>query len=80
MEIDEGIDDAESVDQYARLVLEQLALVGEDPTREGLLRTPERVAKAMEFLTRGYHMRVEDVVGEGIFAEDESNSSHVSVT
>ena len=73
MDIDEGIDDAESVDQYARLVLEQLALVGEDPTREGLLRTPERVAKAMEFLTRGYHMRVEDVVGEGIFAEEHRN-------
>jgi len=73
MDIDEGIDDAESVDQYARLVQEQLALVGEDPSREGLIRTPERVAKAMDFLTRGYRMRVEDVVGEGIFAEEHRN-------
>ena len=63
MDIDEGIDDSEAVGQYAALVQEQLALVGEDPTREGLLRTPERVAKAMQFLTRGYHQRVEDVVG-----------------
>jgi GTP cyclohydrolase I len=63
MDIDEGIDDAENVDQYATMVQEQLALIGEDPTREGLLRTPERVAKAMQFLTRGYRSRVEEVVG-----------------
>jgi GTP cyclohydrolase IA len=73
MDIDEGIDDAEGVEQYAALVQEQLALVGEDPEREGLLRTPERVAKAMAFLTAGYHLRVEDVVGEGIFAEEHQN-------
>jgi GTP cyclohydrolase IA len=73
MDIDEGIDDAEGIDQYAELVHEQLALVGEDPAREGLLRTPERVAKAMRFLTRGYRERVEDVVGEGIFAEEHQN-------
>jgi GTP cyclohydrolase I len=73
MDIDEGIDDGEAVGQYATLVQEQLALVGEDPSREGLLRTPERVAKAMRFLTRGYHQRVEDVVGEGIFAEEHRN-------
>ncbi len=73
MDIDEGIDDAAGVEQYAALVQEQLALVGEDPGREGLLRTPERVAKAMAFLTRGYQLRVEDVVGEGIFAEEHRN-------
>jgi GTP cyclohydrolase IA len=73
MDIDESIDDAEGVEQYAALVQEQLALVGEDPEREGLLRTPERVAKAMAFLTAGYHLRVEDVVGEGIFAEEHQN-------
>ena len=73
MDIDEGIGDDEGVDQYSALVQEQLALVGEDPSREGLQRTPERVAKAMQFLTRGYRQRVEDVVGEGIFAEEHRN-------
>ena len=73
MDIDEGIDDTEMVGQYGALVQEQLSLIGEDPSREGLLRTPERVAKAMQFLTRGYHQRVEDVVGEGIFAEEHRN-------
>jgi GTP cyclohydrolase IA len=73
MDIDEGIDDAEGIDQYATLVQEQLALIGEDPSREGLQRTPERVAKAVQFLTRGYRQRVEDVVGAGIFAEEHEN-------
>ena len=73
MDIDQDIDDGEAVGQYAALVQDQLALLGEDPSREGLLRTPERVAKAMAFLTRGYHQRVEEVVGEGIFAEEHRN-------
>ena len=73
MDIDEDIDDGEIVGQYGALVQEQLALLGEEPSREGLQRTPERVAKAMQFLTRGYHQRVEDVVGEGIFAEEHRN-------
>jgi GTP cyclohydrolase I len=72
MDIEDGID-TEGVDQYAALVQEQLALVGEDPGREGLLKTPERVAKAMQFLTRGYHIRVEDVVGDAIFREEHKN-------
>ncbi len=73
MDIDEGIDNAEGTDQYAALVQEQLALIGEDPGREGLLRTPERVAKAMSFLTRGYRLSVEEVVGAGIFEEEHRN-------
>jgi GTP cyclohydrolase I len=73
MDIDEGIDNAEGTDQYATLVQEQLALIGEDPSREGLLRTPERVAKAMTFLTRGYRLSVEEVVGAGIFEEEHRN-------
>ncbi|GMV11283.1 MAG TPA: GTP cyclohydrolase I FolE [Gemmatimonadaceae bacterium] len=58
---------------YADLVRQQLALLGEDPAREGLTRTPQRVARAMAFLTRGYTQRVEDVVGEGVFAEAHEN-------
>jgi len=44
---------------YAALVRRQLALLGEDPDREGLVRTPDRVANAMQFLTAGYAMTVE---------------------
>jgi GTP cyclohydrolase IA len=72
METDEVIDSA-GVAHYAGLVHEQLSLVGEDPAREGLLKTPERVAKAMQFLTRGYRERVEDVVGDAIFQEEHRN-------
>ena len=58
---------------YAAHVREQLELIGEDPDREGLLKTPERVAKAMGFLTRGYGLTVADVVGDALFAEDHEN-------
>jgi len=58
---------------YADLVRQQLALLGEDPEREGLVRTPERVAKAMQFLTSGYAMTVEDVVGSALFEEEHEN-------
>ena len=51
------------------LVRSLLAKVGEDPTREGLRRTPLRVAKAMDFLTSGYRMRVDEVVKGAIFTE-----------
>jgi GTP cyclohydrolase I len=59
--------------RYAALVRDQLALLGEDPEREGLLRTPDRVAKAMAFMTRGYGARLSDVVGDAIFAEEHRN-------
>ena len=48
-------------------LLEQL---GEDPAREGLLRTPERVTKSLTELTRGYRQSVAEVVGQGVFNED----------
>ena len=60
-------------EQYAGHVREQLALLGEDPDREGLLKTPERVAKAMTFLTRGYGMSLESVVGDALFQEEHEN-------
>jgi GTP cyclohydrolase IA len=58
---------------YADLVRRQLALLGEDPEREGLVRTPERVAKAMDFLTGGYAMTLNDVVGHALFEEEHEN-------
>ena len=61
------------VEEYAEHVREQLALLGEDPDREGLLKTPERVAKAMSFLTRGYSMSLETVVGDALFNEEHEN-------
>jgi GTP cyclohydrolase I len=58
---------------YAALVRRQLALIGEDPDREGLVRTPDRVAKAMHFLTAGYEMTVEQIVGSALFEEEHEN-------
>lgn len=44
--------------------------LGEDPQREGLLKTPERVRKSLEFLTRGYRQDIEKVINGAIFNED----------
>ena len=66
-------DQAPATVAYARHVREQLALLGEDPDREGLLKTPERVAKAMAFLTEGYAMTLADVVGDALFQEEHEN-------
>ncbi len=47
-----------------------LTEIGEDPNREGLLKTPKRVAKAYEFLTRGYRKDIDEVLNGAIFSED----------
>ncbi len=52
------------------LIHKMLEELGEDPTRQGLLRTPERVAKSLTELTRGYDQDVAEVVGHGVFDED----------
>lgn len=58
---------------FPELVREMLRRVGENPEREGLLKTPERVADSLTFLTRGYRTCVADVVGDAIFDEDHHN-------
>jgi GTP cyclohydrolase IA len=50
-------------------VEEMLRLLGEDPEREGLARTPHRVADSLRFLTSGYAQSLDDVVGHAVFAE-----------
>jgi GTP cyclohydrolase IA len=54
---------------FADKVREIITALGEDNGREGLLKTPERVEKSLRFLTQGYWMTVEDVVGDAVFEE-----------
>lgn len=50
-----------------------LSQLGEDPEREGLLDTPKRAAKAMKFLTKGYHEKLEDVINNAIFSVEDNH-------
>lgn len=54
------------IEAQVKMLLEE---IGEDPNRQGLLRTPNRVAKAYEFLTRGYRKDIEAVLNGAIFEE-----------
>jgi GTP cyclohydrolase I len=54
------------MEEQFRNIIEQL---GEDPSREGLLKTPERVAKAMKFLTQGYDLNADEIIKQAIFHE-----------
>jgi GTP cyclohydrolase I len=64
---------ADRMAEFQEIIRRELELVGEDPAREGLVKTPERVAKAMSWLTRGYGMDVADVVGDAVFAEEHAS-------
>ncbi len=55
------------------LVAEMIRRIGEDPARQGLLRTPERVARAMELFTSGYRQSPEDVITGALFRESHQN-------
>jgi GTP cyclohydrolase I len=60
------LDSVSTQDLYRELLIR----IGEDPTRDGLLRTPERMEKSMAFLTRGYSMNVTAVLHEALFDVD----------
>jgi len=60
-------------ERVAALVRELLTELGEDPDREGLKKTPERVAKTWEFLTRGYSMNRDQVINQAIFESEANN-------
>ncbi len=55
------------------LMREMLVQLGEDPTREGLRRTPTRVETSLKWLTRGYGISVEDVIGDALYDEPHDN-------
>ena len=55
------------MEEHIRSILKS---IGEDPDREGLLKTPSRVAEALTFLTRGYQMDPDKVINDAVFTED----------
>ncbi len=54
-------------EEFEQAISKVLELLGEDPKREGLLKTPSRVAKALKFLTEGYDQDPEEILGEALF-------------
>lgn len=64
-------------ERIASLVRELLVELGEDPEREGLVKTPDRVARAWEFLTSGYRQDVNAIINDAVF-EAESNNMIIS--
>ncbi len=62
--------DEKCVAELATHYKEILRLLGEDPNREGLLKSPERIAKAMLFFTNGYDLDPEDILRSALFHED----------
>ena len=59
----------EAIERLSHHYREILTILGEDPGREGLLKTPERVAKAMAFLTQGYHADPKEILLSAKFRE-----------
>ena len=66
MEFKQGVSTPELEELFTNL----LKNLGEDPSRQGLVRTPSRAAKAMEFLTSGYRQDIDKVLNKAIFDED----------
>jgi GTP cyclohydrolase I len=62
-----------NVEKVKKLVRELLIEIGEDPDREGLLRTPQRVAEAWEFLTSGYRGRRDEIINGAVYESEVNN-------
>tara|TARA_Y100000589_G_scaffold317298_1_gene343106 strand:- start:37482 stop:38099 length:618 start_codon:yes stop_codon:yes gene_type:complete len=60
----------EKIEKLSSLYKESLSILGENPDREGLKQTPERVAKAMQFLTHGYDLDPAEILRSAMFTED----------
>ncbi|MDD4847421.1 MAG: GTP cyclohydrolase I FolE [Bacteroidales bacterium] len=60
----------EVTENLKKRYFEILQILGEDPQREGLLKTPERVAKAMQFFTKGYQTNPQAIIKSAMFKED----------
>lgn len=79
-DFNEELDGYRKIEQYNTAEVERIAsfypdilkALGEDPTREGLVKTPERVAKALQFLTHGYNIDAASVLKGAMFEEDYS--------
>src|ERR1022692_3259926 len=66
VEVDEGLSGFSTQEMYREI----LSRLGEDPTRDGLLATPSRVEKSMEFLTKGYDEDATKILREAMFDVD----------
>jgi GTP cyclohydrolase I len=64
--------DSKNIESLKEHYFKVLELIGEDPLREGLIKTPERVAKAIQFLTQGYEMNATEILQSAMFSEDYS--------
>ncbi len=64
-------------EEFETAITKVLELLGEDPSREGLVKTPKRVAKALEFLTEGYHQDPMEILNQALFSS--SNDEMVVV-
>ena len=62
-----------NTDRVAQLVRELLIEIGENPEREGLVKTPDRVARAYQFLTSGYDMDVKTIINDAVFESETNN-------
>lgn len=60
-------------EKVSKLIHELLIEIGENPDREGLKKTPQRVARAFEFLTQGYKAKPEDIINNAIFQSEANN-------
>ncbi|MBO76316.1 MAG: GTP cyclohydrolase I FolE [Gemmatimonadetes bacterium] len=62
-----------SAASFEDLVAEMILRLGDDPEREGMRKTPKRVAKSLAFLTEGYHKRPQEVVGDALYEQAHQN-------